>query len=128
MGIIEQSISWGNIITVVCLVIGLIANGYITAMGIGRYFGTFDRRMDNVDKRLETLEGVGAKITDLLVTLAQQKGEMNLITRRLDDVQAHGSHKLAEILEGVRAQIMAEVRERYGWKERERERERERRD
>src|SRR6266550_8687630 len=125
---IEQSISWGNIITVVCLVLGLIINGFVNAAAVGRYFGAFDRRMENVDKRLEVLETVGAKITDLLVTLAQQKGEMNLITRRLDDLQVHGSHKLAEILEGVRQQIMTEVRERYGWRERERERERERRD
>src|SRR6266550_1495717 len=108
----EWSISFGNMITLVALMGGLIGSGLVNSLAVGRYFGAMDKRVDSLDKRMDSLEVSTTKITELLIALGQQKVLMEDLTRRLNDVQTHGSYRLAEVLEENRTKIMAEVKDR----------------
>lgn len=94
---------------------GFVGTALINALAIGRYFG-------RVEKRLEALERSEQKMTDVLVELAQSKIEVSLMSKRLDDLQQYGSHKLAEVLEAIRGQIMSDFRERFDFLQRQIER------
>src|SRR6266550_8647459 len=108
----EWTLNIGTVITAFFLLVGFVGSGIINSIAVGRYFGASDRRLDIIDTRMDKLELVTGKITELLVTIAQQKSELTDLTRRLADVQTHGSYRLSEIVEQNRAMIMTEVKER----------------
>ena len=91
----EWSITAGNVITLFALVGGLLGSALVNSLAVGRYFGAMDKRVDGLDKRMDSLEVSTTKITELLVALGQQKVLMEDLTRRLNDVQTHGSYRLA---------------------------------
>jgi len=109
----EGTITLGAVLTIAISLIGFLGAGVANAIMVGRYFGANDRRLEGIDKRMENLELEEKRMTEVLIGIAQQKTEIHLLSNRLDDVQKYGSHKLAEVLEAMRGQIMADFKERF---------------
>src|SRR5260221_6345603 len=109
----ENTFTLGAVVTIVISLIGFMGAGVVNAIMVGRYFGANDKRLDAIDKRMENLEIEEKRMTDILIGIAQQKTEIHLLSARLDDVQKYGSHKLAEVLEAMRGQIMSDFKERF---------------
>lgn len=109
----DATISLGTIITASLVLIGFIGTGAINAVSVGRYLGAVDKRLDLLDKRMESIEEAERGMTQVIIAIGQQKTEIHLLSKRLDDVQQYGSHRLAEVLEALRGQIMADFKERF---------------
>jgi len=106
-------LEWGSgLATIIVGLAGFGSAAVIHIFFIGRHFGA-------IDKRLEALERSELKMTDVLIGMAQSKTEVELLSKRLDDVQHYGSHKLAEVLEAIRGQIMYDFKERFDFLQRE---------
>ncbi len=108
----EWTLNIGTVITAFFLLVGFVGSGVVNSIAVGRYFGASDRRLDIIDTRMDKLELTTGRITELLVAIAQQKSEMTELVRRFNDLQQYGSHRLAEVVDQNRTQIMAEVKER----------------
>lgn len=76
------------------------------------YSGRFTVKMDLFTKNLEAqftkMDKRLEKAEQCLVEIATTKVEMAALNKRVDDIQRHGSHRLAEIVE----QAIADRRER----------------
>lgn len=111
--VFDATISLGSIIATILIVFGFIGTGAINAISVGRYLGAVDKRLDILDRRMETLEEAEREMTQVMISIGQQKTEIHLLSKRLDDVQQYGSHRLAEVLEALRGQIMSDFKERF---------------
>lgn len=115
---VEWSVSFGNVLTMIVAAIGFIGAAIVNAVAIGRYIGAVDKRLDGIDKRMSIMEEAEKDITKTMISIAEQKAELASVTKRLDDVQRYGSHRLAEVLEAMRSQIMQDFRERFDFLQR----------
>ena len=98
----EWSVSLGAALTMVFAFIGFGGTLVYNAYMVGRYAASTDERLKELAIRMGDLEKAEVKMTDLLIQMAQSKTEMQLMSKRIDDVQQHGSYRLAEILENMR--------------------------
>lgn len=115
---VEWSVSFGNILTMIVAVVGFIGAAVVNAVAIGRYVGAVDKRLDSIDQRMTAMEEAEKDITRTMISIAEQKAELAAVTKRVDDVQKYGSHRLAEVLEAMRGQIMQDFRERFDYLQR----------
>lgn len=115
---IDWSISAGNIITIAVAVVGFVAAAFVNAIAVGRYIGAVDRRLDSIDRRMSAMEEAEKDITKTMIAIAEQRAEISTMTKRIDDLQKYGSHRLAEVLEAMRGQIMSDFRERFDFLQR----------
>lgn len=116
--VVDWSISAGNILTIAVAVVGFIGAAIVNAIAIGRYIGAVDKRLDSIDKRMGAMEEAEKDITKTMIAIAEQRAEISTLNKRVDDVQKYGSHRLAEVLEAMRGQIMADFRERFDFLQR----------
>jgi hypothetical protein len=79
------------------ITVGAIANAIIFIFSVGMVWGTIRARLLAMEKKLEEFK-------EVLVTVASQKVELEALSRRVDDVQRFGSHRLAEVLSATRTQ------------------------
>jgi hypothetical protein len=110
---IEWTVSLGAILTGLLVVIGFVATSLLNAFAIGKYSGAIEGRLTMLDRRMEELEKSETKIADALIQVAQQQVRLDNLNARVDEVQRYGSHRLAEVLEAMRGQIMSDFRERF---------------
>src|SRR6059058_4063235 len=103
---IDWTFNIAGIIASIFVLIGFIGTWLVGALWIGRFVGAVDNRLHVIDERTKNM-------TELLVKMAQQKTELVLLNSRVNDIQKHGSYKLAELVDTMRTQIMAESRERF---------------
>lgn len=109
---IDPVISYGAIISSVLVVVGFIGGGLLHAIVVGRYFGRVDEVLIDIRRRVTDLEHNESKIADVLVTIAEQRSAIAETARRIDDMQKYGSHRLAEVLEAMRGQIVGDFKSR----------------
>ena len=108
--VFEWTINLSGILTSLVVVVGFIFTAFLNSIAVGRYFGGVDKRLEAFDKRMETLEKAEEHITEVLVEMARSKVELQMMSKRIDDVQHYGSHKLAEILSTLRDTISTDYR------------------
>lgn len=104
-------ISAGSIIILAIAVLGFVGQGILHAVTLGRFSGRIDERFIHMDRRMSSLEDTAKEVSKALNTLSEQKIELQTLNRRIDDVQNHGSYKLAEILDGLRRQTLADMKD-----------------
>lgn len=80
-----QFITWGLVI------VAFLGNGIVTLVAISRWVGAIDVRLSHLEKNEE-------RMSQVLIEMAQSRTEINLLSKRIDDVQRHGSYRLAELL------------------------------
>lgn len=116
---VEPTVSYGALLTMTVALIGFGVTLVINAVAIGRFTGRVTESLADVQRRITSIEQNEEKMTLVLVDLAKSKTELQLLSRRIDDVQQHGSHRLAEVLEAMRGQITSDFRERFEFLQRE---------
>lgn len=107
----EWSVSLGAALTMGFALLGFGGTLIYNAFVVGKYAASTDERLKELAIRMGDLEKAESKMTDILVQMAQSKTEMQLLSKRIDDVQQHGSYKLAEIMDNMRRQIMMDLRD-----------------
>lgn len=115
---VDWTISTGAILTMAIAIIGFIGTAIVNAIAVGRYIGAVDKRLDSIDRRMSALEEAEKEITKTMVAIAEQRTEIATLNKRVDDIQKYGSHRLAEVLEAMRGQIMQDFRERFDFLQR----------
>lgn len=109
--IIDPQISYGALITLVVTLCGFGATLLYQAYRLGSYAAANEQhlarlteKIGDLSERMRGLERNEEKMTTILIDIAQSKVELQLMSKRIDDVQMHGSHRLAEILAGLRSE------------------------
>jgi hypothetical protein len=95
---IDPTISLGALITMAVALLGFGITLIINAVSIGRFTGRVTEALVEVQRRIEAVEKAEQRMTEVLVDMAKSKIELQLLSQRIDDVQKHGSHRLAEIM------------------------------
>lgn len=102
----DPTVSYGALFTIATALIGFGLTLVVNALSVGRFTGRVTENLEDITRRITTMEANEAKMTDVLVDIGKSKIEIELLSRRIDDLQQHGSHRLAEILAVLRSQIM----------------------
>ena len=97
--LLEPTFTYGAIVTIAIALIGFGATLLYNAYAVGRYAAGTDERLKDLSGRMRDIEISQHQMTNILVELAKSKIEIQLLSKRIDDVQQHGSHRLAEILQ-----------------------------
>lgn len=107
---IEPVWTYGAIAGLITTILGFGATLLYQAYRLGSYAASNEghlkhltEKMGEFSDRMAALEKNEEKMTTILVEMAQNKSELQMLSRRIDDVQQHGSYKLAEILQSLRA-------------------------
>lgn len=109
----DPTVSYGALFTIAVALLGFGTTLVVNALSVGRFTGRVTENLEDINRRITTMETNEAKMTDVLVDLGKSKIELELLSRRIDDIQQHGSHRLAEILAVLRSQIMDDFKIRF---------------
>ncbi len=110
---IEWTISIGAIGTGLLVLLTFIGSGVLNTYSLGRYTGALQQRLTTLDERMAKLEAGEEKMALALIKIAEQNVRLDGISNRVDDVQRYGSHRMTEVLDAMRTQLMTEIKERF---------------
>lgn len=114
----EWTISFGTSITLLVTLIGFGCTILYHSYKIGGFVASTTQQLKQIVKNIEELELASIKITEILVDIAKSKAELQILSKRIDDIQMYGSHRLAEVLDNQRKTIMEDLKERFDFMER----------
>lgn len=108
---VDWTISFGSMVILAIAIMGFVGQGFLQAYMTGRFTATVTTRQDNIEGDMKEIKESLKDVSKAMVTLSEQKIELQTLNRRIDDVQQHGSYKLGEILDGMRRQTLSDMKD-----------------
>lgn len=108
--LVDPTFTYGAIVSIIITLMGFGCTMLYQAFKLGSYAASnaaniqaLHDDMIGMREEMKELKDNSKVMTQVLVDVAKSRTEINLLSERISDVQRHGSHRLAEIMAGWRA-------------------------